>query len=92
MLPFNLQPIFPANEKFDLYGPLWVLITLIISIAIFGNITQYVDSFYSEKKEFLTSVTTITSCATLLISYFIFVPLGLYILFQCNGADQVNYF
>ena len=35
LFPFTGQPLF-ENGKIDLYGPLWIFITLNIAMAIFG--------------------------------------------------------
>lgn len=46
LFPFSGSPLF-ENGKVDLYGPLWVFITLNISMAVFGYMSVYIDHVYS---------------------------------------------
>ena len=35
--------IFDDEDEMDLYGPIWIMITLIVEIAIIGYINQIVE-------------------------------------------------
>ena len=35
--------IYEDDDKLDLYGPLWIMITLVVEIAIVGFINYHID-------------------------------------------------
>jgi len=41
LIPFNKRFYAEYKEKPDLYGPLWIYTTLIIMLAIAGNLSRY---------------------------------------------------
>jgi protein YIPF1/2 len=41
LIPFNRKFFNIYKEKPDLYGPLWILTTLIIVLSIAGNFSRY---------------------------------------------------
>ena len=43
MLPIKPGSIFGIEQKYDLYGPIWIVLTLNIMIGIFGNFAGYLD-------------------------------------------------
>ena len=45
IVPFNKTPIFDS-PRVDLYGPIWVIVTLIIVIAIVSHFSNWIDSFF----------------------------------------------
>ena len=51
--PAKSESIFGPNGKYDLYGPIWTILTLNIMIFIFGNIAGYFDALANEKTEYI---------------------------------------
>lgn len=43
ILPFCAKAKILEGEKYDLYGPIWIMITLIVEIAIVGFISYQID-------------------------------------------------
>lgn len=71
----------------DLYGPLWINITLIFSIAICGNIANYLSS--SGETEWHYDFNKVGLAASTVTTYTIGVPTALWFFFWfrgCSGA------
>lgn len=49
MLPILPGSMYGNNEKLDMYGPLWTMICLFVSIPIFGNVSNYLDAWKAGK-------------------------------------------
>uniref|UniRef100_A0AC35TI33 Protein YIPF n=1 Tax=Rhabditophanes sp. KR3021 TaxID=114890 RepID=A0AC35TI33_9BILA len=60
----------------DMYGPIWILFTLVLTIAMTGSFVQFVNT-YGEQNH-TTDFAMLTGCLTLLSIYNVFVPFGLY--------------
>jgi hypothetical protein len=43
MIPFNKRFFNDFNEKPDLYGPFWVLTSLIATLFISSNLARYIN-------------------------------------------------
>ncbi|KAI6184415.1 hypothetical protein M3Y97_00593800 [Aphelenchoides bicaudatus] len=74
----------------DLYGPLWISITLVFCASICGNFARYIDSLGETK--FTSDFTYVTGISTIIACYVLLVPLALYILFYYrNTSIQYSY-
>ena len=51
LLPFSPKFITMYKEKPDLYGPFWIMTTLIVLLVIIGNFARYLDIFENDEKE-----------------------------------------
>jgi hypothetical protein len=52
MMPWK-QDFFESSEtRPDLYGPFWILTTIIFLLSLMGNLTTYLKNFHEEKFEF----------------------------------------
>lgn len=81
------------NKKPDLYGPFWIVVTLIFAIAVSGNVADFLRNYTNHKWHYNFHLLSIA--ATIIISYVILVPLGLWATLQWTkkgeevaGADE----
>lgn len=69
------------------------MVTLNVAIAIFGSFSSYLMSVTSTDEEdspYKHEVLKITSCASFLTFYFIFVPLALWGLIRVTGSGKFD--
>lgn len=104
-----LWPFLPENQHFqadneiqykqgtkvELYGPLWIIITLIIEFSILGHL-QSVNLLTppdatSMAKTANVNVHQVFRIAFLLSLYFFFSPFVSYLLFKAKGAFEVTF-
>lgn len=81
ILPFEPGSIFGAEGKYDLYGPLWIVITLNVMISVFGNLSCYIMYYTHEYRDiwsYKSEVVKIASSTTFLTFYFLIVPVMIY--------------
>lgn len=75
----------------DLYGPFWISITLIFSIAICGNFGHYIQSV-GMSKGYDSDFGLVTGATTLVTSYVIIVPFLIYsLLWYRKSSMQYSY-
>ena len=91
LVPFSGSPLF-ENGKEDLYGPLWVFITLNISIAIFGYLCVSIDKMFEDQEiEYKMEASKIVKGYSLLMFYFVVIPLGLFLLLKLIYPENPSY-
>jgi len=61
----------------DLYGPFWIVVTLIFSIAISGNVASYIQ-YANDSHPWHYNFHLVSIAATTIIMYVCFVPLSLW--------------
>jgi uncharacterized membrane protein SpoIIM required for sporulation len=70
------------NDQYDLYGPIWVMITLIVFSCIFGYFSHHISAFFvestSDDSSVEYSIERVASASFLMICYFFLNPLVLY--------------
>lgn len=71
----------------DLYGPLWINVTLIFCIAICGNIANYFSSMDPDSWHY--DFTKVGLAASTVSSYIIVVPVFLWFLFWFRGCTAM---
>lgn len=81
-------------EKFiknnpDLYGPLWINVTLIFSIAICGNIANYLSSQGRDLETWHYDFTKVGLAASTVSTYIIAVPICLWVYFWFRGCTAM---
>lgn len=81
------------QSKPDLYGPFWICVTLVFTIAISGNMANYLQAAalqkaYSWKYDFHA----VSVSATFIFLYAWFVPVVLWTILKYHGSDHVSYF
>lgn len=97
--PFCAQRKLLEEEKYDLYGPIWIMITLIVEITIIGFISYQIDviNMVYEIKHgkpatsymSLYSLDRVAKAAFVMIGYFVLNPLMLYLL--CKYVIWISY-
>ena len=68
----------------DLYGPLWINVTLIFSMAICGNIANYISS--GDRETWHYDFTKLGLAASTISTYTIAVPIALWLFFWFRGC------
>lgn len=78
----NNQEITP-----DLYGPVWITMTLVLFLAVTGNTSKYLQtdttSTSSTNAEFEYDITHLTKAFSILTFYTFAIPSFLYVMMQC---------
>lgn len=74
----------------DLYGPFWIAITLVFTIAISGNFVSFLQNFGSDY-QWHTDFHKVTTSAFAIISYWWIVPTILYTILRWRQNDQVEF-
>ena len=75
LIPFNQKFYQMFNEKPDLYGPFWILTTLVVLITISGNLAMWMD--LADSKDFKYSFTMIPVATSILFGLAVGIPLGI---------------
>uniref|UniRef100_A0A0N5AW30 Protein YIPF n=1 Tax=Syphacia muris TaxID=451379 RepID=A0A0N5AW30_9BILA len=77
----------------DLYGPVWISITLVFMTAICGNLAKYIETSGDVQNETYSSdFRLITGASTLIACYVILIPFALYTLFWYRKSElQYSY-
>lgn len=74
------------KEKPDLYGPFWIYTTLIIMIAISGNLSRY----FEMKENFTYNYNFIPVAATVIYAMALGLPFALKLLMRFMGSNFFN--
>ncbi|XP_071485077.1 protein YIPF1-like [Diadema antillarum] len=74
----------------DLYGPLWVCITLIFTIAISGDMADYIANRYSTQYSWHAHFSNVTIAAVVIFAYAWIIPTCLYAFLHHRG-NQAGY-
>lgn len=62
----------------DLYGPFWICVTLVFSIAISGNLSEYLQSPNSKNHPWKYNFHIVSYAATAIFTYAWLLPLALW--------------
>jgi protein YIPF1/2 len=86
LVPFNGRFHTAYQAKPDLYGPFWIYTTLIIMLAIAGNLYRY----FQLGDDFTYNYNFVPVAATVIYSIGLGLPLGLKLLMQFLGSRFFN--
>lgn len=79
-----------------MYGPLWTMISLFITIPIFGNLNQFMKAYKNDTLEdYYASIDEIWFLMFCLIVYFFAVPYVIHTIFKWGsgaGSEDSRYF
>ncbi|KAJ4452183.1 protein YIPF1 [Periplaneta americana] len=75
------------KPKPDLYGPFWICVTLVFTIAISGNLANYIHVADTGKYHWRYNFHAVTYAATAIFSYAWLVPIGLWGVLKWRGQD-----
>ena len=76
------------EKKFDLWGPMWIMITLQVLTFVFAEVSQMIEELFGlriEKKKTLK----VKSTAVIVWGYSALVPLGLWAYFRFLGNQSI---
>lgn len=79
------------QSKPDLYGPFWVCVTLIITIAISGNVANYLQAAATHKYHWKYDFHAVSTSATAIFTYAWLLPILVwaYLKYQ-NDSEVIN--
>lgn len=93
----SIKPTFNQNyyqsqikPNPDLYGPFWIAITLIFTIAISGNFVSFMQNFGSDF-EWHTDFHKVTTSAFAIIIYWWMVPIALYSILRWRFNEEIEF-
>ena len=87
IMPFSRNPIFDS-PRVDLYGPFWIMVTLIITIAITSRFTEAIDKFFDGDEVSTFDINRVASCCSVMFGYWIWVPVFIHIMFKCSTVKK----
>ena len=90
LFPFKPGSIF-KGKQYDLYGPLWIILTLVFTTSIFGTVFIFGEQVDKSKATNM-SINQIGKFFTLTFLYIFINPLIVYYYFNKEGARSVKYF
>ncbi|CAH0387675.1 unnamed protein product [Bemisia tabaci] len=76
------------KNKPDLYGPVWICITLVFSIAISGNIANYLQATATHVYHWKYEFHIVTSAASAIICYAWVLPVVLWAYLKYQGQQE----
>jgi hypothetical protein len=75
LMPFNQKFYMEYQKKPDLYGPFWIICTLVVIITISGNLNKYLET--PADVEFTYVFNFVPTAISILFGIVIAVPLGI---------------
>lgn len=89
LIPFNKTFFSKYKEKPDLYGPFWIYTTLVVVLAILGNLARYIDKINDgdTETEFQYDFNYVPVAATLIYSIGFGLPFALKLVMHLLGSD-----
>lgn len=90
-IPFMYEGSIFENGKIDLYCPIWVIITLNVTITIFGNMARYIKfETNNEEKQYKSDIKNFTKNVPLITMYAILMPVFLSLLIKFTGSRHIS--
>lgn len=78
------------NSKPDLYGPFWICVTLIFTIAISGNIANYRQSVALHKHYWKYDFHAVSTSATAIFSYAWLIPVLVWAFLKSQSDPEIQ--
>ena len=89
LLPMRSRNLF-QNKPFDLYGPIWIVLTTVFTTSIFGTVFMTDNSGLKDKATSV-SIHQIGKSFTLTLFYILSNSFALYYLFKKEDAGGIKY-
>jgi len=90
LFPFSTKFALVTKDKPDLYGPFWVLTTLVFTLACAGNFSSYISAMWNEdKKGHSLHFDFVPTAATLVYGFGFAFPVALALLMRFFGSKMV---
>ena len=85
LMPFNQRFYQEYAKKPDLYGPFWILQTLVVVLTIAHNLSKYLEMPDKKKSEFRYDFAVVPISVGVLFGVTIGLPIIIKIVIQCFG-------
>ena len=86
LMPFNQKFYMEYQKKPDLYGPFWIIWTLVVVLTIAGNLSRWFE-YDNTDKTFKYEISIAPISISLLFTTVIGVPMGLRFAMKCFGSE-----
>ena len=74
------------QKKPDLYGPFWIIWTLVVVLTISGNLSRYLE--YDDPKDFTYTFSIVPISISVLFGLSIGLPFALMMVVKCFGSTE----
>lgn len=88
LMPFNQKFYGLYQKKPDLYGPFWILATLVVILTISGNLSRYLET--DDKTKFSYTFNIVPISISVLFGIVIGLPLGLRLFVKFFGDKETT--
>ena len=88
LMPFNQKFYDHYHKKPDLYGPFWILATLVVVLTISGNLSRYLE--IEDKSKFSYTFHIVPISISVLFGLAIGLPLGLRLFIKFFGDKETT--
>lgn len=88
LMPFNQKFYEQYHKKPDLYGPFWILATLVVILTISGNLSRYLE--IEDKSKFSYTFHIVPISISVLFGLAIGLPLGLRLFIKFFGDKETT--
>ena len=85
-MPFNQKFQAEYTKKPDLYGPFWLLWTLVVVLAISGNLSRYLE--FEDPSKFTYTFSIVPTSITVLFGVVVIVPVGIRLAIKFFGHTE----
>lgn len=86
LMPFNQKFYMEFQKKPDLYGPFWLLWTLVVVLTISGNLNRYLE--FENKKDFTYVFNFVPIAISVLFGVVVGVPVGIRLAIKFFGHTE----
>lgn len=93
MPPFNDEFIELVKPSPDLYGPFWIMTTIVFLLGMVGNFANYMLSKFSDDSGFdgyFFRLELVRYAVAFVYSFAVGVPLTLWLMFKFMKANEIS--
>ena len=87
-MPFNQKFYQEYQKKPDLYGPFWILQTLVVVLTISGNLSRYLELPDKEKPKFEYNFNIVPIAMSVLFGIALGLPFAIRMVVNCFGDKE----
>jgi protein YIPF1/2 len=87
LMPFNQKFYMEYQKKPDLYGPFWIIWTLVVVLTIAGNLSRWME-YEDPDKHFSYEISIVPISISVLFGIVIGVPVGLRFVMKIFGSES----
>lgn len=90
LIPFNRRFYQEYSKSPDLYGPFWIMSTLVIVLTIMHNLSTYLELPEENKDLFAYDFRVLPISVTVLFAASIGLPFAIQMAVKCFGSAEVS--